>query len=264
MTPPSAPLGLTCNTAHEYSWNDGHETRSGIPSVTTIIGILDKPGLVGWAKRVTSESAVRNLETLVKMRETGGDAATIDWLKRIPGYERDVAADLGTSVHRLAEQINRGVEPIVSADEAPFVHAYLKFVSDYRPRFLAVEEMICSLRFDYCGTLDGLAVIDGEPWLIDIKTGKSLYAETALQLSAYGAASFIGRSGTARRFRLPRVTRYGVIHVRPEGARLVEYLCTRETFMAFIEARRLYAWRKGAAKSVIGATVEPKRRTDAA
>ncbi|MDR3638513.1 MAG: hypothetical protein P4L84_32210, partial [Isosphaeraceae bacterium] len=95
----------------------------------------------------------------------------------------------------------------------------------------------------------------------DVKTGAGLYGETGLQLAGYNFADFIGRPGVARRFRLPRATRFGVIHVRPEGARLVEYHVDRGTFAAFLEARRLYAWQQGPGRSVVGGPVPSGERS---
>src|SRR5664280_2828664 len=119
ITPGPSPLGLSRTAGHVYSWNDGANVYAPLPSVTTVIRVLDKSGpLVGWAKRETAACAVRNLDMLVRMRETGGDAAATDWLKKIPDYQRAGAADTGSRVHRLAEQIARGGEPEVTADDA--------------------------------------------------------------------------------------------------------------------------------------------------
>lgn len=265
LTPEPPPLGLTRTAGHVYSWNDGANVYSPLPSVTTVIGVLDKSGpLVGWAKRETAACAVRNLDVLLRMRETGGDAAATDWLKKIPDYQRDSAADVGSRIHALAGQINRGLEPAVSADEVPFIDAYRAFLASFRPRFVAAEEMVVSLRHGYAGTLDAIAVIDGETWLLDLKTGSGVYPETALQLAAYGAADFIGRPGITRRFRLPRASRFGVVHVRPEGARLIEYHVGRDTYAAFLEARRLHTWQQGPAKTAVGAVVTATGRSAAA
>ncbi|MDR3633426.1 MAG: hypothetical protein P4L84_06280 [Isosphaeraceae bacterium] len=264
-TPEPPPLGLSRTAGHVYSFNTGSEVFSPLPSVTTVIGVLDKSGpLVGWAKRETAACAVRNLEMLIQMRETGGDAAATDWLKKIPDYRRDSAADVGSRIHALAEQINRGLQPAVTPDEAPFIDAYRAFLASFRPRFIAAEEMVVSLRHRYAGTLDAIAVIDRETWLLDIKTGTGLYAETGLQLAGYASADFIGRPGTPRRFRLPRASRFGVVHVRPERAHLVEYRVDRGTFAAFLEARRLYEWLQGPAKTAVGAVVTATGRSAAA
>jgi len=255
-TPPSLPLGLTRTASHVYSWNDGRTVHAPLPSVTTVLRVVDKSGpLVGWAKRETAACAIRNLDALVAMREAGGDAAAVAWLKGIPDFQRATAADIGTRVHKLAEQLALGADPDVTPEEAPFVDAYRRFLEAFQPRFLAVEEMVASLKHGYGGTLDAIAAIDGETWLLDLKTGTGLYAETGLQIAAYASADFIGRPGTPRRFRLPRATRFGVIHLRPEGARLVEYRVDASTVAAFLEARRLYTWRQGPAKSVVGEQV---------
>lgn len=263
-TPESPPLGLTRDAKHRYTWNDGTTVYSPLPSVTTIVRVLDKSGpLVGWAKREVAACAVRNLDVLARMRETGGVAAAETWLKGLPDHQRDTAADVGTRIHRLAEQLARGAEPEVTAEEAPFVDGYRQFLAAYKPRFLAVEEMVVSLRHRYGGTLDAIALIDGETWLLDIKTGTGLYAETGLQLAGYASADFIGRPGTTRRFRLPRTTRFGVIHLRPEGSRLIEYHVDPGTVAAFLEARRLHAWVEGPGKSVVGELVPAAERSAA-
>src|ERR1035437_5876964 len=81
---PSSAVGLVRDARHRYSWNGG----SLYPSVTTILGIKDKPALVGWAKRETAACAVRNLDVLERMVRSGGPQAAVDWLKRIPDYAR--------------------------------------------------------------------------------------------------------------------------------------------------------------------------------
>ena len=259
------PLGLTRTANHVYSWNDGATIQTPLPSVTTVLKVIDKSGpLVGWAKREVAGCAIRNLDTLVQMRQTGGDAAAVNWLKGIPDHQRDAAADIGSRVHLLVERLARGDEPDPAPEEAPFVDAYRQFLAAFQPRFLAVEEMVCSLRHRYAGTADAIAVIEGETWMLDVKTGTGLYPETSLQLASYASAEFIGRPGSPRRFRLPRVTRYGVIHVRPEGARLVEYRVDRHTFAAFLDARRLFGWQQGLGKAVIGEVITAGERRVAA
>jgi len=254
MIPAFTPLGLTRDERHVYGYNDGQVVRYPIPSVTTIIKLIDKSGpLVGWAKRETAASAVRNLDTLTVMRNEAGQQAAIDWLKTIPDYQRDRAADRGSQVHAIAEQIVRGSPPSVIPEElGPYVAAYHGFLKEWEPRFLAVEQMVCSLRYDYAGTFDAIAVIAGVRWLLDIKTSSGVYSETALQLAAYGAAEFIGRPGDPVKYRIPKVTRYGVIHVVPEGAELVPYAVDKGTFATFLRAREVWAWTQGPAKEIVG------------
>ena len=242
-------IGLVRDARHRYSWNGGPL----YPSVTTILAIKDKPALVGWAKRETAACAVRNLDVLARMVQSGGAQAAVDWLKRIPDYQRDVSADLGTQVHAAAEAIARG-EPVALSDEVrPFVAAYTRdFLEVFTPRFLAIEAMVCSERYEYGGTADAFAEIDGEIWLLDYKSGAGVYPDTALQLAGLARAQFIGFPGDPTRHPVPAATRFGILHIRPEGARLLPVIVDRATVAAFLDARRLFGWDQGAAKTVIG------------
>ncbi len=112
--------------------------------------------------------------------------------------------------------------------------------------------MVCSERYEYGGTADAFAEIEDEIWLLDYKSGAGVYPETALQLAGLARAQFIGRSGDPTQYPVPPATRFGVLHIRPEGARLLPVVVDRATVAAFLDARRLFGWDQGAAKTVIG------------
>lgn len=252
--------GLTRDDKHVYRWNDGDP----LPSVTTILSIVDKSGpLVGWAKREVSNAAIRHLSTLQTMVETAGADSAARWLGTIPGYQRDTAADVGTQVHALAEALSKGQTVDVPADLGPYIVAYQRFLADWRPTYLAAEEMVCSLPYRYAGTLDAIMEIRRETWLIDLKTSKGVYPETALQLAAYAHAGFIGRAGTSRRFRIPPINRFGVLHLRPEGYQLVPFAVTRDTFRVFLHALALYRWREEEGKTIVGHPLDAKEEAAA-
>ncbi len=249
FTAATVSVGLTRDASHVYRWNGGEPIRS----VTTIIGVLDKSGpLVGWAKREVANAAVRNLSTLATMVEASGPESAGKWLATIPGYQRDTAADVGTRVHALAEAVSRGLDVTVTDAERPFIDHYRRFLSEWQPRFLAAEEMVCSLRHGYAGTLDAIVEMAGDVWMLDYKTSKGTYPETALQLAAYANADFIGRPNVARKFRLPKVTAYGVLHLRDTGYEVIPYEVTDATIAAFLDALRLHRWREGEAQTVMG------------
>jgi hypothetical protein len=221
--------------------------------VTTVLSIKDKPALVGWAKRETAACAVRNLEVLERMVKSGGPQAAVEWLKRIPDYTRDTAADLGTQVHAMAEALGRGEPVRVDESLRPYLLAYRRdFLDVFAPRFLAVEAMVCSERYEYGGTADAFVEIEGETWLLDYKTGAGVYPDTALQLAGLARAQFIGIPGDPVQYPVPFATRFGVLHIRPEGARLLPVVVNRETVAAFLDARRLFGWDQGPARQVIG------------
>jgi len=198
---------------------------------------------VGWAKREVAACAVRNIDMLHQMVQTGGPDAALQWLKNLPDYQRDTSADLGSRVHAVAEAIALGQSPEVTEDEAPFIEAYRRdFLERHKPTFRAVEFMVYSQRYLYGGTADAAVVIDGELWLIDYKTGTGVYPDTALQLAALRWADWQGRPGDPQKYRIPPATRFGVVHIRPEGAQLIPYNVTQDDFAAFLACRQLHQW----------------------
>ena len=254
-------LGLVRDARHRYSWNGG----PWYPSVTTILGIKNKPALVGWAKRETAACAVRNLSMLTRMAETGGPQAAVEWLKRIPDFQRDMSADLGSRVHAVAEALARREPVSISDDVRPFVAAYRRdFLDRFEPRFLEVEAMVCSERYEYGGTADAFVEIGGEIWLLDYKTGAGVYPDSALQLAGLARAQFIGRTGDPTPYPVPPATRFGILHIRPEGARLLPVVVDRQTVAAFLDARRLFGWDQGPAQGVIGEPISRAAKSAAA
>lgn len=242
-------VGLWRNDKHEYWWAEEGGTVVGpLVSVTTALKVLDKPQLVGWAKRETAACAVRNLEMVNQLVATGGPDAAIAWLKTIPDYIRDTAADLGTRVHILAEKMGMFGVPDATEEEAPFVAQYRHFLDLYQPEILKVEFKVCSLTHRYAGTADLLARIGGETWLIDFKTGTGIYPETALQLAGLGFADFMGWAEDPKQYPIPPIDRYGVLHLRPDRFDLVPYAVSHDTFEQFLRCLRLYEWMRGSRK----------------
>lgn len=228
-----------------------------LPSVTTIMRVLDKPAIVPWAQGIVAEAAIRNRDKLEEWVNVGGVDGAIRLLKGAAETQRDKAANRGTAVHSLAEAIVKGHPVTVPEELAPYVTAYQSWIERFQPDFLAIEEMVCSLEYGYAGTLDSIAVIAGETWLLDIKTSKGYYPETAQQLAAYGHAEFIGRPNDPVQYAIPTIEQYGVIHVRPEGAELIPYDVTHVEFAAFLAAKRIHQWRSTRAGKVIGQAIGP-------
>lgn len=79
----------------------------------------------------------------------------------------------GTQVHEYTQLIDYGVEPDeleVEPELAGYVIAYMRFLRDYKPQWEMIEQPLVSTAERYAGTLDRFGVIDGKPWLVDIKT----------------------------------------------------------------------------------------------
>lgn len=239
-------VGLFRSEKHDY-WFNGEGPLVG---VTGTLRIIDKPAIATWAKRETARCAIRNWDMLQQMRATGGDEAAVAWLEKIPDYQKDTAARIGSAVHRLAELAGREMALEASAEELPFVDAYRRFLADYRVKLLSLEKGVISLTHGYGGTFDLIFTLGGQTWLCDIKTSKGTYAETALQLAAYANADFVALENDPKRYRIPTIDRFAVLHLRPDayasGYSLVEYAIGPGEFNAFLAALRLSKWSREA------------------
>ena len=253
--------GLSRDANHVYTADYPGEFLV-LPSVTTILRVLDKPALVPWAQGIVAEAAIAHRADIEGWVQVGGVEGAIRLLKNAATAQRDRAAATGTDVHALAENLNRGMDVIVPADIAPFVDAYRRWFDAFQPSVVAAEELVAG--DGYAGTFDLIADIAGERWLLDIKTSKGTYSDTALQLAAYGRARYIGRPGDPQRYAMPAIEQYGVIHVRPEGAELVPYDVTEADYDAFRALMVAAKWRETRAKTVVGQPIGPALLTFAA
>jgi len=151
-----------------YSTQDG--TR--VPGVTTVVGQLgwDKNALIAWARR----------EALA-----GND----------PNKIRDTAANIGTLTHYIIECHIKGIEPDLSdyskndIDKAEngFL-GFLDWEKDNKLEYIDSEIKVVSEKYKYGGTLDLIAKKNVSFWLVDFKTGKGIYPNHKIQVSAYAKA----------------------------------------------------------------------------
>jgi hypothetical protein len=254
------PDGLSRSDDHRYFWTvDGViHVPEGAPGVTTVLKQLDKSGPF-WAaaSRIVAEKAVNEHQKLVAMIVDDGPIAATDWLKASTRDKSQKAMDLGSAIHKIIET---GREDYTD-DEAPYMAQYLSgFLLKYAPEVEHVEAMVYSETGYYGGTLDLIATIGGQRWLIDYKTsdkpiGKSPtmfpYADVALQLAALGFADFIGKPQDPTRYPIPHIDRYGVVAITPTDCQLIEYDVTDAERQTFLHLRNIHEWvktRKGSVK----------------
>lgn len=189
-----------------------------IPGVTTLLGKgLPKPALVYWSAKSVAEYVVDNPDAVESLRGMGRNSA-VAALKQVPWTERDTAAVRGTEVHALSEQVIHGLEVEVPEALAGHVEGYATWLDKHGVEPVLTERAVASRRWWYAGTFDLIATINGETWGLDIKTSKSVYGDTGLQIAAYMTAEFYDDDGTEKP--LPEVDRMGVVHVTEYGTQM--------------------------------------------
>ena len=187
-----------------------------VQRVTEILNALAKPALVGWAAKTTAAYAVDHWDELA-VESVSNRLAMIG---RAPEDAKTRAAAAGTTVHRFGERLVAGL-PVEPPDELRgMVEAYARFLDEWDIVPVAIETPVAyGGTAPYAGRSDLWATIgvrDRGRALVDLKTGKAVYAETALQLAAYVGADLWQPAGPTSEEPKPPVDLCYVAHIQPD------------------------------------------------
>ena len=194
---------------HGYQLDGKKLTGRG---VTTLIGAgIPKPALKWWAGNTVAACALDEEDLWRPIFEQKGREAAYEYL--------------GTEVHRLAERYAAGEEIGVDDETEGYVDAYISFREDWHPTEEIIEGVVVSRTYRYMGTFDSIAVLAG--WnndgtsarvLYDIKTGKDVWPEAAIQMAAYRRAeSYLPDPAGGEEEPMPQVDACAVLHLRSDG-----------------------------------------------
>lgn len=204
---------------HKYRLNGVDLTN-----VTAVSGFLDD-----GKSNAMSESAA-------KITREGGNYRK-EW---------DFKRDRGSRIHAHGELLLRDEPVDVLPDDLGFVKAVSLFIQERQPKVLELEVIVLSALL-YGGRLDMIVEIDGEVWLIDLKSGRKYAVEHTLQLAAYRYADGIavydedGKQVSLRP--LPKIDRTADLYVFEDGTySLDEYPADETAFAQFVALLGVHRW----------------------
>jgi hypothetical protein len=299
------PGAVTFDDGSRYYPIDGEQFWS----VTTALKVLSSEGLIWWAAGLAADAAFQELPKLAaamlvkdcgntfnRCKQGKGDRGhdwrltcetcpcqqcrpcMREWMRRRHTQMRDDRADEGRRVHEWAKEWIRGNQLPIHNDIAPYIRAFLAFVSGYglTPQsWLFSEAVVVNREHRYAGTTDGavrffgttdlardlIARVLGIPVdrvsevsyvdaIIDLKTKSPLkegdsprfWPEVALQMTAYRCAPTLLLRETDQEVHMPPLQGAMALHLYPDMA--VPRLCVSDegTFGAFVNALNLYRW----------------------
>ncbi len=186
--------------SHFYDVYEGSNEKPShhFPGVTGFLSIINKPKLVGWAKR----EALAVVERTLLKRLNGCSDMPIElnerWIQEMldearerPDKLKDDAASLGTEAHAFIDLIIHGKEPeSVPEPIQPAVEAFKKWWKDSGIELVLGDTKVASLIHGYGGSLDALGRRQGQYIVLDWKTSYGIYPEYGLQVAAYGQAFY--------------------------------------------------------------------------
>src|SRR3990167_9048568 len=160
-----------------------------VPSVTTILSVINKPALINWSANMAadyfkSQIAPGVAYDEIQLNTIWKDAKSAHYKKKVE------TGDIGTFVHQWVEDYIKGKKPPppVNDDLKDSTERFMKWQTDDKVKFLASEQVVYSRKYNYCGTLDFICTIGGRLVLGDLKTSSGIYNEYFLQTAAYRLA----------------------------------------------------------------------------
>lgn len=162
--------------------------------VTTFIGIKDKSRpLQSWQMGITADFL---LGKIARREKIDVDAV----LEAVVQHElrKDEAADIGKEIHDFCERYIRhklgqpGFEEIPDMPNFPEaitgVNSFFAWEKEHKVKYVATEKPVYSMKHDFIGTEDLVAVIDGKYCDSDFKSSNGLYNGVRMQTAAYAKA----------------------------------------------------------------------------
>jgi hypothetical protein len=196
---------------------------------TTILGGgIPKPNLIYWAGKTVAEYVKANPLEVDLLRERDGVDGfdMVKALADVPNQVRDAAGVRGTEIHDYAEDLLHGREVEVPDELRPYVDGYLKLIDDWDITPVLTETSVGNRKDWYVGRLDSIVRIGALGnclVLLDWKTSRGVYGETALQTAAYARAEFyVTDDAPDVEIPLPQVERTMVCHITPDGSYLYD------------------------------------------
>jgi hypothetical protein len=147
-------------------------------SVTNVLSIIDKPALRNWYARKVYEQIIKDPTIQEEL------AMAVPW------QEAAKARSRGSTIHSLIEAYKQS-QAIVTDTLPPEWQGYGKAFYDWvlqsKPEIIESERTVFDNEKYYAGTLDMIAKIGSDTFVIDFKTSKdgNIYIESHMQVSAY-------------------------------------------------------------------------------
>ena len=163
-----------------------------LTGVTTILSVIAKPALVGWAARMATERVAELWEPEREYKEEE-IKSILDDAVNAHKRKKEKAAEQGTDIHSWIEDlikasIGNTPKPDLPTDEIAREQAeqFIQWEQRNNVRWLESEKKMYSRKHWIAGTCDAVAIIDGKKYVVDIKTMAKIWDRTPfLQMAGY-------------------------------------------------------------------------------
>ena len=153
-------------TGHQHLWDGKRMT-----GVTTVLGVIAKPALIGWAAGQAAEYVAQNWKPDTTYSRDDINQVLTD-ARKAHTKKKEAAGDVGKLVHSACEEwIKDKTEPTLDEQGMKMFEHFRKWATDNKVKFLESEKHLYSDSLFLGVIVDIVAEIDGQNWICDIKTG---------------------------------------------------------------------------------------------
>jgi len=156
-----------------------------LTGVTTVLGVIAKPALIGWAANMAVDYIEENIGTAL---ESDTFEELLKQARKAHTKKKEKAAQAGTDIHAFIEAWIKDNETTMPVDSVAFKQAdqFIDWVNKNKVKFLESEKIMYSEKMWLGGTVDAVAEIDGKKYVVDFKTQAKMWDQTPfLQTAAY-------------------------------------------------------------------------------
>tara|TARA_B100000029_G_scaffold237854_1_gene234924 strand:- start:13066 stop:13812 length:747 start_codon:yes stop_codon:yes gene_type:complete len=163
-----------------------------LPSVTSVLNTISKPGLISWEKNVAIDYAREKISKYISNTENtnlDGLHEIFENAKEQPKFIMSKAGEFGTKAHEFIELLlQQNFDVDVPSNMKWIYKNFNDWKNEYNFNNIEQEKYLYSTKYGYAGTADSIGLINDNLFILDWKTSKGLYIEHLLQVSAYANA----------------------------------------------------------------------------
>ena len=163
-----------------------------LPSVTSILSTISKPGLISWEKNVAIDYARDKISKYINNTANtnlDGLHEIFENAKQQPKFIMSQAGEFGTKAHKFIELLLQQDFDVDVPDNMKWINKnFNAWKDEYNFKNIEQEKYLYSTKYGYAGTADSIGLVNENLFILDWKTSKNLYIEHLLQVSAYANA----------------------------------------------------------------------------
>jgi hypothetical protein len=148
----------------------------------------------------------------------------------------EAACVRGSYVHSLCEYHDQNdLDPSSVGIYQGYLDAWIRFCADYKANWAGIEVRGYSERYGFAGTWDRHGLLNGMPWVVDVKTSVASHPVWGLQTAAY-------RQLLAERDPYWLLARRATVQLKPDGTYKVIEWNSPDDLPVFLALISLINW----------------------